>query len=347
VHQMIIHERRDEAHGVVSLTLGRAGGGEVPAWAPGAHVDVVLDNGITRQYSLCSDPADRRTCRIGVLHEPDGRGGSRYVFDKLHAGDIVTVGEPRNHFALEPAPRYVFVAGGIGITPILAMVDRAQRSGADWTLLYGGRTRSSMAFLDALVRHGDKVTIARRTRSACSTWTPLLTEPRPDTLVYACGPGPLLDAVTDRMSAWPAGSLRTERLTPRTVDDGHDASFEVEFAVSGVTATVPAGHSILSVAERAGLRVDWSCREGTCGSCETPLLDGRAEHRDTLLDDDEKADQNTIFICVVARRGRLPAPTSGPVTGAGPADVNLRRVPDNVRSGDRAVRRPRAVRRTA
>ena len=297
--RLIIHERREAADGVVCLTLGRADGGPLPAWNPGAHVDVALDNGLIRQYSLCSDPREQRTWRIAVLREPDGRGGSRYVFDKLHDGDIVEVGAPRNHFGLEAAPAYVFVAGGIGITPILPMLAEAQRAGADWTLLYGGRTRASMAFLDELARHGERVTVAPQDEVGLLDLAGPLAAPRPDALVYACGPAPLLDAVAGRASTWPAGALHVERFAPRAVEPaGADAAFEVEFRASGVTAVVPAGASILSVAEDAGIVVDWSCREGTCGTCETPLLGGRAEHRDSLLTDEEKAAQDTVLICV-------------------------------------------------
>ncbi|MET0189772.1 MAG: PDR/VanB family oxidoreductase [Pseudonocardia sediminis] len=301
----IIEERRDAADGVVTLTLARPDGATLPAWDPGAHVDVVLDNGITRQYSLCSDPHDLRTWRLGVLREPGGRGGSEYVFDKLHGGDTVEVGEPRNHFALDPAPAYVFVAGGIGITPILPMVAAAARAGASWTLLYGGRTRSSMAFLDELARYGDRVTVAPQDEVGLLDLDGPLGTPRPGTLVYACGPAPMLDAVAARTAGWPAGSLRVERFTPLALDPaGAEEAFEVEFATSGVTATVPAGVSILSVAESAGVTADWSCREGTCGSCEVSLLSGRAEHRDAVLTEEEKQEQSTMMVCVSrAERG--------------------------------------------
>lgn len=302
---MIVEERRDEADGVVSLSLVSAAGAELPAWSPGAHVDVVLGNGVTRQYSLCSEPGDGRRWRIGVLREAAGRGGSEYVHDKLHGGDVVEVGLPRNNFELETAPRYVFVAGGIGITPILAMIAAAQRAGAEWTLLYGGRSRTSMAFTGELAGYGDRVTVAPQDETGLLDLDALLGVPRPDTLVYACGPGPLLDAVSDRMAAWPAGALRVERFTPKALgNDEPDAEFEVEFATSGVTAVVPQGVSVLSVAEQNGLLPDWSCREGTCGTCETTLLDGRAEHRDSLLTDDEREEQATMMICVSrAERG--------------------------------------------
>ena len=303
--EMIIHERRDEAVGVVSLSLGRADGGELPTWTPGAHVDVTLADGVVRQYSLCSDPGDRQRWRLGVLREPASRGGSEYVFDKLHDGDIVEVGEPRNHFALEAAPRYVFVAGGIGITPLLPMIAAAEAAGAEWSLLYGGRTRTSMAFRDELHQYGDRVVLAPQDEVGLLDLRGQLMAPRPSTLVYACGPEPMLDALDVAMTAWPAGSLHVERFTPRTIEtDGADDPFEVACAASGVTLVVPPDRSILEVAQDRGLPVDFSCGEGTCGTCETPLLAGRAEHRDSLLSDEEKADQNTVFICVSrAERG--------------------------------------------
>ena len=302
--RMIIQERRDEADGVVSLTLGRTDGASLPSWTPGAHVDVVLGNGITRQYSLCSDPADRTRYRIGVLREPESRGGSRYVFDKLHDGDIVEVSEPRNHFELRDAPRYVFVAGGIGITPILAMIEQVDAASAEWTLLYGGRSRTSMAFVDELARHGDRVTVAPQDETGLLDLDGILGGCSPGTLVYACGPGPMLDAVAERMSGRPA-DLHVERFTARTVEpDGPEETFEVEFRAAGVTAVVAPGASILATAEQLGLMPDWSCREGTCGSCETSLLDGRAEHRDSVLTDEERNEQTTLMICVSrAERG--------------------------------------------
>lgn len=307
--QMIVHERRDEADGVVSLTLVRADGAPLPAWEAGAHIDVTLGattgDSLVRQYSLCSDPHDRYRWRIGVLREPQSRGGSAHVFDKIHDGDIVEVGEPRNHFGLAAAPRYVFVAGGIGITPILPMITEAERAGAGWTLHYGGRSRTSMAFLDELAHHGDRVTIAPHDEVGLLDLATALADADAGTLVYACGPEPLLDAVADRMRDRRAGGLHVERFTARALDTpDDDETFEVEFVASAVTATVGPQTSILTVAEQAGIAADWSCREGTCGTCETPLIEGRVEHRDSVLDDDERAAQDCLMVCVSrAERG--------------------------------------------
>jgi ferredoxin-NADP reductase len=315
--ELIVRDRRDEADGVVSLTLAHPEGHDLPTWTAGAHVDLTVDSGdaaerssthgtsVVRQYSLSSDPADRSTWRLGVLRELAGRGGSEYVCTKLDVGDTVEVSAPRNHFELVPAGHYLFVAGGIGITPLLAMIAQARAAGADWSLLYGGRTRSSMAFLDELAVHGDRVTVVPQDEQGLLPLADVLAEVRPDTLVYACGPEPMLTAVETHVAHWPAGSLHLERFTPKVVaTEGPDEAFEVEFAASGLTATVPAESTILAVAEELGLPVDFSCREGTCGSCETPILDGRAEHRDSVLESEEQAENTCMMICVSrAERG--------------------------------------------
>lgn len=296
---LIIRDRRDEADGVVSLTLAHPDGHDLPAWTPGAHVDLTVDDGVVRQYSLSSDPRDRTAWRLGVLREPTGRGGSEWVCTKLDVGHVVEVSEPRNHFALDPGGPYVFLAGGIGITPILSMIAHAEATGAEWTLLYGGRSRISMAFLGELAAHGERVTVHPQDESGLLPLADALAEVRPDTTIYACGPEPMLVAAEENARHWPTGSLHLERFAPGPLEaDGHDEAFRVEFAASGVTATVPAGSSVLEVAEEAGVRADFSCREGTCGSCETAVLAGRVEHRDSVLEADEREQNVCMMICV-------------------------------------------------
>jgi len=295
----LVVDRHDTmADGVVSLTLGD--GEDLPAWAPGAHVDLLLANGLTRQYSLCGDPADRRTYRVGVLREEAGGGGSRFVHDELLAGSTVSVRAPRNHFRLEPAPHYVFVAGGIGITPILTMIAEADAGGADWTLLYGGRTRTSMAFLDELERHGDRVTVWPQDTHGLLDLDALLGQPRPDTLVYACGPGPLLDAVETRCAGWPEGALHVERFAAAPLSAPvRDEPFEVELARTGRVLTVPTDRSIVDVVEsETGMTILTSCSEGKCGTCETGVLEGTPDHRDILLTQVERAACDRMMICV-------------------------------------------------
>src|SRR4051794_1972186 len=193
--QLSVVSKDVAADGVVTLVLARPDGGRLPDWAPGAHIDVTLANGATRQYSLCGDRWDAHTYRVGVLREIEGRGGSAYVHDELVVGDVVAFGGPRNNFVLAPSPRYVFIAGGIGITPLIPMVHQADLVGADWALLYGARSRSSMAFLDDLARYGDRVRVHPQDEQGLLPLDAWLGGARDDTIVYCCGPGPLLDAV--------------------------------------------------------------------------------------------------------------------------------------------------------
>ncbi|MDO0910203.1 PDR/VanB family oxidoreductase [Streptomyces sp. DT2A-34] len=299
--ELVVDRKEFAADGVLALTLRHPLGEELPAWEPGAHIDVVLGPELERQYSLCGDPADRDAWRIAVLREPDGRGGSAHVHEQLGQGDKVRVRGPRNHFALRTAPRYRFIAGGIGITPILPMLAAAEAEGAEWTLLYGGRTRRSMAFTEELSRYGDRVTVAPQDETGLLDLAPVLDDVPADALVYCCGPGPLLDAVEARC---PAGLLHVERFAPKEQEDGENTEFEVELAQSGRTVTVSPDVSVLDAVRAAGVEVLFSCTEGTCGTCETDVLDGTPEHRDSVLTQEEQESGETMMICVSRCRGK-------------------------------------------
>ncbi|MFI1371986.1 PDR/VanB family oxidoreductase [Streptomyces longwoodensis] len=292
------------ADGVVSLTLDHPGGARLPDWTPGTHLDLVLPDGTTRQYSLCGDRWDPYTYRIAVLREPSGRGGSAYVHDRLEPGDRVGVGGTRNHFPLVPAEGYLFIAGGIGITPLLPMIRQADVTGTDWQLLYGGRTRASMAFQADLVEaHGERVHI--RPRDECgsldlATW---LSTPRPGTKVYCCGPAPLLAAVQEACAHWPAHSCRTERFTAaEQVAPSRRAPFEVELRRTARTVTVTADISVLHAVRRAGAEVLSSCGQGTCGTCLVPVLEGTPDHRDAVLTEHDRAAGDCMLPCVSRSR---------------------------------------------
>ncbi|MGC9495603.1 PDR/VanB family oxidoreductase [Streptomyces sp. WG7] len=300
--ELVVDRRETAADGVLALTLRHPLGEPLPAWEPGAHIDVVLGPGLERQYSLCGDPADRQVWRIAVLREAEGRGGSAYVHAELRPGGKVRVRGPRNRFPLEPASRYRFVAGGIGVTPILPMLAAAEAAGAEWTLLYGGRTRNSMAFTGELERYGDRVTIAPEDESGLLDLASVLDDVPEGTLVYCCGPAPLLDAVEARC---PAGVLRLERFRPKeAAASGPEAEFEVVLARSGRTVAVPPGVSVLDAVRTAGVEVLYSCTEGTCGTCETDVVEGEPDHRDSVLTDEERAAGETMLICVSRCRGR-------------------------------------------
>jgi ferredoxin-NADP reductase len=292
----------------VALTLEHPAGRRLPDWTPGAHLDLVLPGGLTRQYSLCGDRWDAFSYRVAVLREPDSRGGSAYVHGELAEGDLVAIGGPRNNFALAPSERYLFVAGGIGITPLLPMIHQAELLGADWRLLYGGRTRRSMAFTGELARHGDRVTLAPQDEHGLldlERWLP--EQPGPDLKVYCCGPAGLLEAVERRCAGWPAGRLRTERFAAADLGaPARNEPFEVELRRSGVSVTVTPGQSVLEAINRAGIGVLSSCRQGLCGTCETGVLEGEPDHRDALLDDAERAAADCMIVCVSrARSDRL------------------------------------------
>ncbi|MCL7426018.1 PDR/VanB family oxidoreductase [Streptomyces sp. YS415] len=298
--ELVVRKKELLAEGVLGLTFAHPLGRPLPAWEPGAHVDLLLGPGMERQYSLCGDPADRAAWRIAVLREPDGRGGSACVHERLRPGDTVRVRGPRQNFALRPAARYRFVAGGIGITPILPMLTAADAAGAEWTLLYGGRTRASMAFTEELRRYGDRVTLAPQDETGLLDLGGALDGLPDGTLVYCCGPGPLLDAVQERC---PAGVLHVERFRPKEQPAAEDAEFDVVLARSGRTVTVPPGVSVLDSVRAAGVEVLYSCTEGTCGTCETDVVEGTPDHRDSVLSDAERAAGETMLICVSRCRG--------------------------------------------
>lgn len=307
---LLVRSRRNAADAVVSLELGTRSGEPLPSWQPGAHIDVALPTGVIRQYSLCGPVGNTTRWRIAVLREPDGRGGSQWIHDNVHEGGELRVRGPRNNFPLRPAARYLFVGGGIGITPLLPMIAEAEAAGAEWSLLYGGRSRASMAFLPELEGYGERVTLRPQDRYGLLDLVGFLGGPGPSTLVYCCGPAGLIDAVEAHCAGWPAGSLNVERFASAAGQEpsggGDDQPIEVELRASGMTLSVPPGQSVLKAAQEAGVAVVYSCEEGICGSCETAVLEGRVDHRDCLLTEDERAAGDTMLICVSrAHGGRL------------------------------------------
>jgi ferredoxin-NADP reductase len=302
---------------VVLLELRAVDGSSLPAWQPGAHLDVVVQPGVERQYSLCGDPDDLARYQVAVLREPDGRGGSEHLHTHVAAGTPLRIRGPLNHFALvppTPASRYAFVAGGIGITPLLPMMRAVEAAGASWTLDYAGRSLERMPFVDELVReYGDRVRVhvpgepgSRfdvTSLSAEVLSAEVLSAGGGDVpvSVYCCGPARMLAAVEEEAaaSAWPAGTLHLERFEAREVTEPvRQEAFEVELEISGMTLSVPPDRSILEVVEDAGVLVLSSCREGTCGTCETPVISGEVDHRDSVLTPDEQASNELMMICV-------------------------------------------------
>jgi ferredoxin-NADP reductase len=272
----------------------------LPAWTPGSHIDVVLDEDLVRQYSLIGLDEDSTSWRIGVLREAKGRGGSRQIHDTIVTGGKVRTRGPRNHFHLLPAERYIFIAGGIGITPITGMIAEAERLGIPWQLTYGGRTRASMAFAQDLAdRYGDRVSLVPQEEFGLIDLKTLLKEASEGTRIYCCGPEPLLNAVQSASEHWPEEALHFERFVPAEQDESKPSeSFEVELSESGMVVSVPADKSILQVLDEAGVDVLSSCASGTCGTCETVIVSGEVDHRDSVLTPKEREANCSMMICV-------------------------------------------------
>ncbi|MEU2210056.1 PDR/VanB family oxidoreductase [Streptomyces hygroscopicus] len=303
--EVTVRQLRWEADGVLSLQLQKAAGGPLPPWEPGAHVDLVLPTGIQRQYSLCGPLGERSHYRLGVRRERASRGGSEYVHAFLRPGQRLYLKGPRSNFAFQPAASYVFVAGGIGITPILPMIRQAESWGRPWRLLYAGHTAASMPFLDELRTYGSRVSLHPADTVGRIPLASYFAQVKPGVKVYACGPAPLLAALEDAVGHWPPDTLHVERFKARPQGSAEeDKPVEVVCRASGRTVTVPAGRSVLDAVEEAGIPVPASCRSGLCGSCETAVLDGVPDHRDEILSTDERAANDRMFVCV--SRARTP-----------------------------------------
>ncbi|SDU74855.1 PDR/VanB family oxidoreductase [Gordonia westfalica] len=289
--------RRPVADRVDEFVLSSASGEPLPAWSAGSHVDLVAPSGVVRQYSLC--PAGAGSYRVVVERRADGRGGSMSVHDDLAVADEAWISVPRNHFALTRALGYVFVAGGIGITPILALIDEARAAGRPWRLLYIGRSRAEMAYADELAAaHPDHVTVHEsRVSGRLNLGEALAGLPR-GTAVYACGPATMLDAVADACAPQPAVDSFTERFTAAIADRVPSEEFELSLAMSGVTLTVPEDRTILEALDGAGVVAPSSCREGMCGTCETGVVSGEVDHRDAVLSPEERSENESMMICV-------------------------------------------------
>ncbi|SHG21788.1 PDR/VanB family oxidoreductase [Streptoalloteichus hindustanus] len=300
---VVVRQLRWEAAGVVSVELCAADGRELPPWRPGAHIELVLPTGIARQYSLCGSPEERSCYRIGVLRERGSRGGSEYVHAFLRPGQPVRVRGPRDNFGFGPASAYLFIAGGIGITPILPMVREAADRGVPWQLAYGGRTAASMAFLDGLRQYPEQVWLYPEDQVGRIPLHEWLDQPRPGTVIYACGPEPLLSAVEAAAAHWEPGAVRMERFRAWPKPARPNTEIEVVCARSNRTVTVPADRSVLAALQDEGVPVTGSCREGVCGTCETRVLDGDPEHRDDILSEDDRRAGDRMFICVSRARG--------------------------------------------
>jgi vanillate O-demethylase ferredoxin subunit len=301
--QVRVQRKKQEADGICSFELARADGGALPAFSAGSHIDVHLPGGITRQYSLCNDSSASKVYRIAVLRDANSRGGSAAMHAQVNEGDVLTISEPRNHFALVHAVRTILFAGGIGITPLLCMAQRLAAVGADFELHYCTRSKARTAFVDEIAAspfarrvhlHFDDGPQEQKLQLAH-----LLTQVEPQTHLYVCGPGGFIQFVTDwaKGCGWPAGQVHVEFFTAAAQDTSGDRAFDVKIASSGRTVPVAAGQTVVNALAAAGIEVLTSCEQGVCGTCLTRVLEGECDHRDLYLTDEEKARHDQFTPC--------------------------------------------------
>jgi vanillate O-demethylase ferredoxin subunit len=298
------------AQDISSFELIAIDGGGLPPFTAGAHIDVHLPNGMIRQYSLCSDPADTTRYVVAVLRDTQGRGGSVAMHDELLPGSNIKISRPRNHFPLvRNAHKHHLVAGGIGITPMISMIAALQARNESFHLYYCTRSKERAAFLETLqplvaaglasIHYDDAQGCGLNLAAAFKT-------PQQGAHVYYCGPNGFMSAMQQATEHWPAGTVHFERFgAPDATENDADAlpqeEFTVQLARSGGTYVVKPGETIVEVVTRHGVEIDVSCEEGYCGTCMTRYLAGQPEHHDTVLDDDDR--ETFVMVCCARARG--------------------------------------------
>jgi ferredoxin-NADP reductase len=298
---LVVISATEVARDVVSLALADPDRRPLPAWTPGAHLDLVLPSGLIRSYSLHGDPADSGTYRIAVLRVAGGRGGSVEMHTVAAPGLVLEARGPRNTFALGPAEHYLFLAGGIGVTPLLAMARDAARRGVGWTFVYGGRSLDRMAFADEIAGlPGGRLVLVPQNSAGLPDLAAAFAAAPAGSHAYCCGPGGMLDAaVATGKRVRPEVPVWLERFgAAAPAPEAGDQPVEVTLARSGITLTVPAGVSILDAVRARRPGVLSNCEQGTCSACETVVLDGVPDHRDTVLTPRERAAGRHMMICV-------------------------------------------------
>lgn len=303
-----VANRTCEAEGICSYELVTLDGAPLPAFEAGAHVDVHVGEGLVRQYSLCNAPGETHRYLIGVLRDPASRGGSQAMHERIECGARLTISAPKNHFGLVEAPHSVLLAGGIGVTPILAMAESLSGRGASFELHYSARSPERAAFRERIGAapfagqahfHFDD---ARRLDMAA-----LLAGLAPDSHLYVCGPAGFIDYVlgTAREKGWPEAQLHVEHFAGAAVDTSTDGAFEVKLASSGKVIPVAADRSVLQVLNENGIDVPYSCESGVCGTCLVRVLDGVPDHRDMYLTDEEHDANDQFTPCCSRAKSRV------------------------------------------
>jgi tetrachlorobenzoquinone reductase len=286
-----------EAEDIKLFELLAMDGEALPPFSAGAHLDLHLPAGLVRSYSLVNAETERHRYVIGVSRDRASRGGSRWLHDTVHAGDIITIGAPRNNFRLdETAPSSVLIAGGIGITPIMSMIKRLAALGTPWELHYGARTRQAAGFLDELAAFPGRVHLRFENEAGLLDLPAIVAGAPTGSHFYGCGPRGMLAAFEAATGALPAARVHLEYFTAREAA-ATAGGFAVELARSGRIVAVPAGKSILDALSDAGIAVAHACLQGICGTCETAVVSGIPDHRDAILSDAERAANKTMMIC--------------------------------------------------
>ncbi|MGS0891251.1 PDR/VanB family oxidoreductase [Burkholderia stagnalis] len=302
VWQARVRTLRHEADGVLSIELVPADGGRFPAFAPGAHVDLHLPNGVIRSYSLLNSADETDRYVLGVLFDPKSRGGSRFVHERLRCGAVLTIGSPRNHFPLdERADDSVLIAGGIGVTPILSMYRRLRGLGKAARVVYCARSRRQAAFLDAFDVLGGDVTLWFDDEHDGRPFDleRFLAEQPKEIHAYCCGPLPMLAAYEAACAAAGIAHVHLERFAAEpAAENAAGPGYVVHLKRSDRTLTVPPGKRLLETLLAAGVACEYSCGEGICGACEVSVLEGTPEHRDCVLGESERAAGKSMMICV-------------------------------------------------
>lgn len=308
--QVRVARKTCEAEGICSYELVRLDGAPLPPFEAGAHIDVHLADKLVRQYSLCNAPGETQRYLIAVLRDADSRGGSQAMHDRIDAGSVLQISEPKNHFPLVEAGRTLLLAGGIGVTPILAMAETLAARGAAFEMHYCARSPERAAFRERIGGatfapqvhfHYDSGDAAQKLDLAG-----LLAAPQPGTHLYVCGPQGFIDHVLDTAKAqgWPAAQLHVEYFGAATSDTSADQAFDVKLASSGRVVTIPAGKTVIEALAEQGVDIPYSCEEGVCGTCLTRVLAGVPDHRDMYLTEEEQAANDQFTPC--CSRSRTP-----------------------------------------
>lgn len=302
----------DEAHGICCFELRRPDRAALPPFEAGAHIDVHLPDGTIRQYSLCGSPARGDCYEIAVWRDANGRGGSMAMHDQVRQGDLIRISAPRNHFPLSAAAHHLLLAGGIGITPILAMAEHLAASGAPFDMHYCTRSRARAAFVERLATvafhervrfHFDDVDASRPFDAAA-----VIAAVPPDTHLYVCGPRGFMEAVLNeaRAQGWAEHRLHREFFAGAVANaqPHEEMTFQVRIASTGMTVEVPPGRTVVESLAEHGVQVLTACGQGVCGTCMTRVLEGEPDHRDSYLTDEEMAAGDCFLPC--CSRSRSP-----------------------------------------